>query len=529
MRSHRIALLGTFDLQNYGDLLFPLLTRHELGRRLGDVEVLPFSYLPKDEPDWPYRVFPIEEFPDRLGGIDAVVVGGGHVARFDREVAPGYGPASPDVHHPTGLWLLPAFLATAAGRPVAWNSVGVSPEVGPWATEILAAVLEASAYLAVRDPASRVAVRTAAPGADCTLSPDSAFGVRALLDGEAERGFREWRRAHGLEGPYVVVQGTDLLQPVAEDLRRELRALAAEGLAVVELPIGPVLGDRTGSVAPDWSDLLRVDPWPPPLLLAQIVGHAEGAIGHSLHLGITSLCHGVPLHRPRTWAGQKYQILDEFPGVHQFNEHGGEPRISLAGRIGRRDPCPQVVDRRQRLVRHWDRIAEAVDRRPAAGPAARLSSRLSRSLIRSLNALAHASDALEESRQESLRQGELLEEAERSRRRGEQELVELRRSAEEQRATNEELRSCLEGLRRLTGEERGRLERELEDSEHARVELQGVLDAIHRSRAWRLCGALWRISSAVAAPRRRRREAPLREPGGESGAPRPVSRDSPEP
>ena len=41
----QVALWGTFDLENFGDHLFPLITTHELERRLGAVDVRLFSPL----------------------------------------------------------------------------------------------------------------------------------------------------------------------------------------------------------------------------------------------------------------------------------------------------------------------------------------------------------------------------------------------------------------------------------------------------------------------------------------------------
>lgn len=51
----QIGLFGTFDVQNYGDLLFPLIAQAELTERLGPGKLLPFSYHAKTPPAWPYR------------------------------------------------------------------------------------------------------------------------------------------------------------------------------------------------------------------------------------------------------------------------------------------------------------------------------------------------------------------------------------------------------------------------------------------------------------------------------------------
>lgn len=40
----QIGLFGTFDVENFGDLLFPLVAEAELSKRLGPVKLHPFSY-----------------------------------------------------------------------------------------------------------------------------------------------------------------------------------------------------------------------------------------------------------------------------------------------------------------------------------------------------------------------------------------------------------------------------------------------------------------------------------------------------
>ena len=65
-RDLRIGMVGTFDVDNYGDLLFPLLAEAELSRRLGSIKLHCFSYHQKSPPDWPFQVDQLTEFPNRL-------------------------------------------------------------------------------------------------------------------------------------------------------------------------------------------------------------------------------------------------------------------------------------------------------------------------------------------------------------------------------------------------------------------------------------------------------------------------------
>src|SRR2546425_11656527 len=104
-RDLQIGLFGTFDVENYGDLLFPLIAEAELTARLGTVKLHPFSYHAKSPPDWPYTVPSLTELPRMAGNLDGVLIGGGFIVRFGKETAVGYGPPTPAIHHPTGYWL----------------------------------------------------------------------------------------------------------------------------------------------------------------------------------------------------------------------------------------------------------------------------------------------------------------------------------------------------------------------------------------------------------------------------------------
>ena len=64
-REWRLAISGTFDVENYGDLLFPLLAEVELSERLGPLSLRAFSYGERSPPDWPYAVTSLAMLPGR--------------------------------------------------------------------------------------------------------------------------------------------------------------------------------------------------------------------------------------------------------------------------------------------------------------------------------------------------------------------------------------------------------------------------------------------------------------------------------
>ncbi len=80
----QIAIFGTFDVENYGDLLFPILAEAALSTRLGAVKLHKFSYHEKSASDWPYTVTSLTELPELACQLDAILIGGGFLIRFDK-------------------------------------------------------------------------------------------------------------------------------------------------------------------------------------------------------------------------------------------------------------------------------------------------------------------------------------------------------------------------------------------------------------------------------------------------------------
>ncbi len=365
-RELQIGIFGTFDVQNYGDLLFPLIAEAELSRRLGPVAVRPFSYSCKTPPDWPYAVRPLVDLPAAAASLDGVILGGGHIIRFGKEIAPGYGTPEPAIHHPTGYWLTPALIALQHGLPVVWNAPGVHGDIPAWAVPLMELAVSQSCYVAVRDEPSRQALARFTQDGEVALVPDTALGLGRLLDAERPSSdFVRLREAVGLTDPYVVIQAMPGLQAFVHLMRDHPRLFP--GYRLLALPIGPIHGDDDTALGPDVPDLVRLPRWPSPLLLAELIARAAGVVGVSLHLAFTALAFGVPVFRPAGMFHGKYAVLSSFDTVVPLASNELDPG-SVAGRLGRVAPSPAVHAAVAQLIDHWDRIAAvfATGGRPVA-------------------------------------------------------------------------------------------------------------------------------------------------------------------
>ncbi len=353
----QIGICGTFDVENYGDLLFPLIAEAELLRRLGPMKLHRFSYREKTASNWPYSVDSLASLPAATGNLDGMVIGGGDLIRFDKGVAPGYYPPTSDIHHPTGYWLTPMLIALQHGLPVVWNAPGVYGEIPTWAEPLLELVINLSSYVSVRDEASRQALSHFAENKEIKVVPDTVFGVAQLINLEQPSAeYLRLRETIGLKGPYIIVQAITGLEAFLRLAQNHPQVF--QDYQLVVLPIGPILGDNAAIFDDNLPGSIRLTTWPNPLLLTELIGQAAAVVGVSLHLTITALAFGIPIFRPaKTLNLPKYAILLDFDAVATFDNTSEIDPEWFTMKLTRAGASPAIQTATSRLSRHWDDIA----------------------------------------------------------------------------------------------------------------------------------------------------------------------------
>ncbi|WLG98408.1 polysaccharide pyruvyl transferase family protein [Pseudomonas sp. FP198] len=359
-RTWQVAIFGTFDVENYGDLLFPIIAEAELARRLGSVNLQRFSYHGKTPSEWPYAVTSLTELPTVAAGLDGVLIGGGFLIRFDKVVAHGYGPTTADIHHPSGYWLTPALIALQHAVPVMWNAPGMHCNSIPdWARPLLTMALEQSRYVRVRDALSRDTLGALSQQIEIEVLPDTAFGLPRLIDEQRPSAeFVRLREHAGLTGPYIVIHAIHVVESFVKLFEDHPEAFLGYQFLVV--PIGPVLGDDPSVIAGRLPGSITLPFWPEPLLMAEILSQAQAVIGHSYHLAITALAFGVPVFCSADLTTGKYTALAGFDTLHALpNVATVDPQWFLA-RVGKTRASPAARAAADQLVEHWDRVAEII-------------------------------------------------------------------------------------------------------------------------------------------------------------------------
>ena len=391
MPAARVALWGTFDVDNYGDHLFPRVAVHELGRRLPGVVVdaySPYGWLHPTGLDDGRAAAPLGPWtPERARQLAAahhlVVVGGGELIHLhDPLLAAVYETSIDELRRmaPSRFFVEGLGPELEADCPVVWHGVGVPWAPGAEEAERLKGALAGRPYVTVRDRHS--AQRLAEAGVDRPIEvvPDSALLIDRILPPGSLRARLDGIRAEGHypgpARPALVVQGCDLLQPhldavvAAMERWRAARPVPPE---VVVVETGRCRGDGPFADALERA-LAPQKVWRLPVgaavedLAAAIAG-GEVFLGSSLHGAITALAYGRPWVLLNLIDDAKLDGFGDLTGLDHCVVHAaGE----IPGALDRAEngPVPPglLADLQARIDRHFDRLAALAAEQAAARP-----------------------------------------------------------------------------------------------------------------------------------------------------------------
>ena len=369
--SMRIAHFGTFDVENYGDLLFPLV----LEKRLSDVcegfvHVSPAGSAPVWEDCVPAIGF--EEFLREGPEVGGVVIGGGQILRASPTPLRIYdrGGVSPFVAYPS-LWLGAAYVAARDDLPLCWNAPGVPAPFDAAAARFMRWTGSVTDHASVRDVKSRRLLEKAGVEVQIGIVPDTAVEVSRLWNEEDISSAYEdafWHRGKDVPERTLAFHvnarlAGDDVSVVAARIDRICEKLEA---TPVLLAIGPSHGDvetQRAIAAKINSDPLLVDRPRSLREVAACIARSELYVGSSLHGMITAcsfgrrcilisaredhkyggfLDHiGLTLWEVRSWAGAEQKIDDLLDA----------PADAWERALGRVDPS---------LDEHWEGIRKVL-------------------------------------------------------------------------------------------------------------------------------------------------------------------------
>lgn len=367
--SRRVFILGAFDLDNYGDLLFPLIAAHRLAR--DRFEVVPVA--PTATPTRFVDAMPQLDVTHLLTGTEpaaGILIGGGWIIHnLPIDVVKVYGDAGVGRWAGVGFWFAGVLAGALRDIPVIWNAPGVP---NPFSRSKLAGVVEpavaASDYIAVRERSSAQLLTTQDPER-IEIVPDTAVDVSAMwpradlerrLPGLAERfGFRP-------DQSYALIHLRRSLGPGgAADLARQIDRFADEhGLFPLLVSISHAMNDadliaevsgRLGcrhGVLVDPTSIQDV---------AALLACCRIYLGVSLHAYITAAAYDVPGLIVARSPHRRLSGFLEHTGHRRDMVRDWEQAFVEAARLLAEPPTPRIpASVREQLDAHWARVVSVL-------------------------------------------------------------------------------------------------------------------------------------------------------------------------
>ena len=378
MPGARVALLGTFDVDNYGDHLFPRVAAHELGRRGLVVEAFsPYGRLHPTPLDDGWAVEPLGPWsPERAQQLAAahrlIVIGGGELIHLnDPLLAPVYEKTPEELHRmaPSRWFVEGLGPELEASCPVVWHGVGVPWALDEEAAERLRAALAGRPYVTVRDRHSAQRLSDAGIDRPIEVVPDSALLIDRIMPPAALSARLDGLRAAGGYPPPgtmpVLLQGCDLLLPHLDEVVTAVerwRVAQRDSAEVVALETGRCRGDGLFADAVErCMSHRRVWRLPAGSSVEDLAAAIAGGmfVGSSLHGAITALAYGQPFVLLNLYGEPKLDGFGDLTGlgghvVHQAAEIPAALDLAVAVPA----PAGLLDSLQRRLDRHFDRLAE---------------------------------------------------------------------------------------------------------------------------------------------------------------------------
>ncbi|THK34627.1 polysaccharide pyruvyl transferase family protein [Ensifer sp. MPMI2T] len=288
---------GTFDVANYGDLLFPLLLRKRLAQApISNVSPAGGAAVWTD-------CVPSVRFEDLLAKpLQGLIIGGGNIIHTMPSKLREYEDAGVGLSGYGDLWIC-STLSVDPSVPVIWNAPGVANRFETAFIDLVRRALQRTDYLSVRDAASRDCLLEIDPHLEVAVVPDTAWALPQL-----------WEKAE-LDARFTSLLnrlGSDAAEPIItihvnsrymNDVPIEEVAATIDHLAATThakpllIAIGPCHGDDIAAKRVAQFTSSRPLVLDKPESLEEIVAAISRSIfyiGSSMHGYITAASFGIP-------------------------------------------------------------------------------------------------------------------------------------------------------------------------------------------------------------------------------------------
>ena len=299
---YRIAQIGTFDYENFGDLLFPIVFENKIKKYLDVDKIFLFSPEGGKMPFYTEKeVYPLNRLEEMIKKekINAIVIGGGDLIRFDKDVATNYG----NLYYTTySLWQLPIILANKYGIPIVFNSPGIPFNITCAYKEIAEYLLNSCDYLSVRDNASKDKLKLLNLTQNVSVIPDTILTISDVYNkNDLNIIFEKLKDEFSINYKYVIFQHNSANmtnKQYIELLKEELKKIVdSSSNHILFMPIGYVHNDGKEMLKifdENNKKMHFINRKLSPIEMLALISNSNCFIGTSLHGLITTNSYNIP-------------------------------------------------------------------------------------------------------------------------------------------------------------------------------------------------------------------------------------------
>ncbi len=300
MKKYNIAQFGTFDLENFGDLLFPNVLEKNLKSRINVENLVLFSPVGGKKPFEDVEVYPIKQFDElnKKYNFDAIILGGGDLLRLDTTVTVEgkYNSDNPSYD----LFVLPSIFADKYNIPLIYNAPGAPYPFENAQRSLVKAIAKSAVYFSVRDEKTAQYFREyiSEDELPIVISPDSIVDIKSVYEkSELDKRFEKFCTDYAItDSSYIVFQNISAITDENLDVfARELDKISVNK-KIVFMPINYVHDDTPVMRAifdkMNTENKAFVTEHLSPFEMIALLCHCEGYIGSSLHGAVVSMAYG---------------------------------------------------------------------------------------------------------------------------------------------------------------------------------------------------------------------------------------------
>lgn len=296
-KKYHLAQFGAFDVESYGDVLFPVALHHAMKSRI-DCNIDLYAKTAKTAMYGSQTpVYAFEDFAENQARnpYDGIIVGGGELLHF----VPIEFSAEQKTTAEGELWLTPLGYAKQYGIPAFVNCVGVPYDMNPAQEQKMGAALENVAMVSVRDRFSFERLTGVVKDRERLVCvADQMCDMNRLYQPQQLEEAKKRLTQQGLilDQPYIVAQyGTE--NNCAEMAEQLAVVFQKTGMPVYLLAINHCHEDQTAIqriCTHSNIHFVTVSADLQPVEIMAVIAHAKAFVGTSLHGNLTAASFGVP-------------------------------------------------------------------------------------------------------------------------------------------------------------------------------------------------------------------------------------------